>query len=156
MTDSDALVVEKRRVYVALRGGLVKVGISADPKVRRRQFGRHAKLIYVLACDDHAAAVERRAHEILKDARRYGEWFDVHLETAIQAVKAAVIDVEGGRCEKKTTMMTFRIDGDFLDAVEEIRTWSSPVPTKSEAIRRAVLEMHDRLARSERKRAHAR
>lgn len=60
---------------------------------------------------------------------------------------------------KYATAMTIRVDGEFVEAVDELRTLIRPVPTKSEAIRRAVLEMRERERKrsdGERKRAHAR
>ena len=57
---------------------------------------------------------------------------------------------------KYSTAMTIRVDDEFKEAVDDLRTLIRPVPSKSEAVRRAVLEMRDRLSRSERKRAHVR
>ena len=39
--------------------------------------------------------------------------------------------------------MTIRVDAEFREAVEEIRSAMRPVPTKSEAIRLAVLKMRE-------------
>lgn len=39
---------------------------------------------------------------------------------------------------------TYRVDQEFVDAVEEIRARQRPVPPASDVIRRAVLELRDR------------
>lgn len=44
---------------------------------------------------------------------------------------------------------TYRVDEEFVEAVDELRTLIRPVPTASDVVRRAVLEMLER----ERKRA---
>lgn len=41
---------------------------------------------------------------------------------------------------KYTTAFTMRVDEDFLDAVEQLRKMESPIPSKSDAIRAAVME----------------
>ena len=41
---------------------------------------------------------------------------------------------------KYTTAFTMRVDQEFLDAVEELRRLQSPIPTKADAIRAAVME----------------
>ena len=40
---------------------------------------------------------------------------------------------------KYTTAFTMRVDQEFLDAVEELRRSQSPIPTKADAIRAAVM-----------------
>jgi hypothetical protein len=42
---------------------------------------------------------------------------------------------------KYATAMTIRIDGEFIEALDELRALLRPVPSKSDAIRRAVFEM---------------
>jgi len=41
---------------------------------------------------------------------------------------------------KYTTAFTMRVDQEFLDAVEELRRLQTPIPTKADAIRAAVME----------------
>jgi hypothetical protein len=51
---------------------------------------------------------------------------------------------------KYTTAFTMRVDQEFLDAVEELRRLQSPIPTKSDVIREAVLEARKAKARGKR------
>lgn len=48
--------------------------------------------------------------------------------------------------------VTIRVDEDFIEAVEEIRRSEKPIPTKSDAIRDAVLEKRERKRQAERRR----
>jgi hypothetical protein len=41
---------------------------------------------------------------------------------------------------KYATAFTMRVDQEFIDAVEELRRLQSPIPTKADAIRAAVME----------------
>ena len=41
---------------------------------------------------------------------------------------------------KYSTAFTMRVDQEFLDAVDELRRLQSPIPTKADAIRAAVME----------------
>jgi hypothetical protein len=41
---------------------------------------------------------------------------------------------------KYTTAFTMRADQEFLDAVEELRRLQSPIPTKADVIRAAVMD----------------
>jgi hypothetical protein len=41
---------------------------------------------------------------------------------------------------KYATDFTMRVDQEFLDAVEELRRLQTPIPTKADAIREAVME----------------
>jgi hypothetical protein len=45
---------------------------------------------------------------------------------------------------KYTTAFTMRADQEFLDAVEELRRLQTPIPTKADAIRAAVMEALER------------
>lgn len=47
----------------------------------------------------------------------------------------------------KPKAFTLRVDQEFLDAVERIRVLKNPIPTKSEAVRDAVMEKLARLER---------
>jgi hypothetical protein len=42
---------------------------------------------------------------------------------------------------KYRTAFTMRVDEEFLDALEQLRKLESPIPTKSDAIRAAVMEV---------------
>jgi hypothetical protein len=50
--------------------------------------------------------------------------------------------------------INLRLDAELLDAVEELRRFETPIPTKSEVIRRAILNELER-AQAKAKRAKA-
>jgi hypothetical protein len=52
---------------------------------------------------------------------------------------------------KFTAAFTMRTDREFLDAVEELRRLQTPIPSKSDAIRAAVMEAL-KLAKSKKRR----
>lgn len=83
--------------------GPKKVGLSNGLRQRLRsvQTGNESRLKVLLAeevPDASAAAIERRAHWLLRDARKNGEWFAVSAKAAIAAVTQAI--AEGGEGEK--------------------------------------------------------
>lgn len=80
-----------------------KIGISAKSDVRHRQIqtsnGGEVVLAYSRTIPaDLATDIERRAHWLLREFKRRGEWFAVKAETAIAAIDRAV--EERGEGEK--------------------------------------------------------
>jgi hypothetical protein len=74
--------------------GHVKVGVAADPRERLRdlQTGSSELLELVYACavkSNDANRVEKAAHDILRNKRLIGEWFDYTPEIAVAAIAAA-------------------------------------------------------------------
>ncbi len=97
------------RIYVMENDdGLVKLGRSLDPDKRRRTLesgtGRNVHLCHTTPLRDDSSYVEAAAHRILADKRKAGEWFDVTVDDAVQAIEAAIRDVErwkdGRKCKK--------------------------------------------------------
>lgn len=92
----------KSFVYViASDGGPVKIGISADPlrrlikaqtdsPVRLRL--AHMQEVPAASC----ALIEHRAHMLSKASRVAGEWYDLSVEEAIEAIHRATIEVRAG------------------------------------------------------------
>src|SRR3954451_16948072 len=87
--------VDHRFIYV-LRAetGARKIGLSFQPKNRRRQVGQwHGPCVleYAASCSVYFARLaEKHAHCLLGDRRLGNEWFDVYLSTARRAVMAAI------------------------------------------------------------------
>lgn len=80
-----------------------KIGISAKSEVRHRQIqtsnGGEVVLAYSKAIPaDLAGDVERRAHWLLREFKRRGEWFAVRADAAIAAIERAI--QERGEGEK--------------------------------------------------------
>lgn len=80
-----------------------KIGISAKSEVRHRQIqtsnGGDVVLAYSKVVPaDLAPDIERRAHWLLREFKRRGEWFAVKAEIAIAAIDQAV--KERGEGEK--------------------------------------------------------
>jgi metal-responsive CopG/Arc/MetJ family transcriptional regulator len=46
---------------------------------------------------------------------------------------------------RKSRQLNIRLDDDVLDALEDIRVMSRPIPSRSEVIRRAILAERDRV-----------
>jgi hypothetical protein len=84
-----------KSVYVMQANGLIKIGTSKNPELRRKQIqaasGLEVELIDSFeGRDELANEVERRAHDILRESRRCGEWFMITPDLAIEAITAAV------------------------------------------------------------------
>lgn len=85
----------KSLYVVQAQSGLVKIGIAKDPAARLEalQTGspEHLALVHTHMPEDFPAdAVERAAHDILRSMRRKGEWFEVSVEQAIDAIQAGL------------------------------------------------------------------
>jgi len=75
--------------------GAVKVGLATVPKRRMMelQTGHSEPLKLHFSSElprDISSPVERRAHWLLKDTHRSGEWFTAQPSEAIEAVKSAI------------------------------------------------------------------
>ncbi len=57
---------------------------------------------------------------------------------------------------KYNSVMTIRTDPEFAEAVDDIRALMKPVPSKSEAVRIAVLRLREHLTKSDKRRSHGR
>lgn len=78
------------RLYVAQRGGLVKIGISAAPEKRRVALG--ARLVWQSDPHISAAGVEAAALRVLRRVRVPGkrEWFAASPALARRVVQRAI------------------------------------------------------------------
>lgn len=84
--------MKPQKIYVITGAGLTKIGIAKNPERRRRQLERCSASPLALAYTadvNNAREVEKAAHALLSAVRHHGEWFDVQLEEAIQAITAA-------------------------------------------------------------------
>jgi hypothetical protein len=80
---------------------------------------------------------------------KIGRSRDPHQEEAISAIEQAIVIVERDEGKAMTRRRTFALYGDFVAAVHELRKLDEHLPTKAEAIRRAVM-----LARDAKRREH--
>ena len=92
-------------VYVISCPDAVKIGFARHPQKRLRgiQTGSHQRLelSYSLECAyGEASSIERRAHTLLKDKRKCGEWFAVNAETAKEAILEAATLLEREKSER--------------------------------------------------------
>lgn len=73
--------------------GLVKIGISKEPKIRKIQLeeerNEKIKLIYYTDKYINASTVERKLHRYFKNYNYAGEWFKINIEDAITNVQKA-------------------------------------------------------------------
>ena len=88
----------KALYVIASDNGLIKLGRSQEPDSRLRSLqtatGNMLRLCHTTELRDDCAAIENAAHRLLADKRKAGEWFDVGVDEAIDAVRAAVRHVE--------------------------------------------------------------
>jgi len=80
-------------VYVLSVGSVCKVGYSVEPWLRKLaiecEFETSAKLVFSVQ-SANARGAERAAHILLKPHHVMGEWFEVSVQQAIDAVTCAV------------------------------------------------------------------
>ncbi len=80
-------------VYVLSVGSVCKVGYSVKPWLRKLaiecEFETHATLAFSVQ-SANARGAERAAHALLKPYHVMGEWFEVSVQQAIDAVTCAV------------------------------------------------------------------
>lgn len=148
-----------RHVYVAAdQDGRHKIGVTNNPQARRQQLSRDlggtaVDMVRIEPHRDDAFDVERRAHATLAAHHEGGEWFQVDQATAINALEAALRETSapvtrndgrklsnGGRPRflSEPRMASFTCDGEMREAIEEWRRKQSPIPGKSEAMRRLI------------------
>lgn len=98
-------------VYVISAGdSAVKVGIAMRPKERLRtlqtaHYERLSLFDTVVCTEDEAPTVESRAHRLLNDRRRSGEWFSVSPEEARNAVLEAKRQVASEDRKERVTVI---------------------------------------------------
>ena len=76
-------------LYVMAIGSVCKIGYSVEPLMRKQsvesEIGGNVTLEFKMYAEN-ARGAERAAHLRLKDKRVLGEWFDVSVDEAIEAV----------------------------------------------------------------------
>jgi hypothetical protein len=100
-----------RRQFIYVIGaddGRWKIGVSHQPKSRLRELQTgHPGLLRIafVANSNHKrpSAVEAFAHNLLRDCRRVGEWFQCELHEAIAAVERARIAADDGTSKRYRT-----------------------------------------------------
>lgn len=125
--------------------GAYKIGHSRNPAKRQKALGAHLTLVHQTEEHGQAERLEKAAHRILEAAgkTRKGEMFLVSLQEALDAIREAEILLIGGWSPPEfTRTFTLRADKDFIAAVSELQIGTAF--TKSDVIRRAVMEMRDR------------
>jgi hypothetical protein len=113
-------------VYVLRSGhGLVKVGIFKNPEKRARSLRLASGLVVEMAYSQAVAEardIERAVHQALHIKRRCGEWFDVSVEDAINAVEEIIkaidalpasvrvesLSIQGGKTGRKAQLYRWR------------------------------------------------
>jgi hypothetical protein len=100
-------VVEVSVYVIAAGDSAVKVGLAMRPRERLRalqtaHYERLSLFDSVVCTEQEAPAVESKAHRLLKDRRRSGEWFSVSPEEAKNAVLEAKRQVAAEGCKDQT------------------------------------------------------
>ena len=86
------------KVYVMRdASGMVKLGVSANPERRSKQFGRPVDLVHETDVLVEAGKIEHLAHRILALHGKHvrGEWFEAEIGAAIRAIELAIRQAEG-------------------------------------------------------------
>lgn len=84
--------------------GAVKIGIATDVQKRRSalQTGHPQRLSVLYQLPVHskdAQSIEAHAHWLMKDCRLSGEWFDISVVQAAQAIRRAAKEVASGEAQ---------------------------------------------------------
>lgn len=144
-------------VYVASgRGGLVKVGFSTNAEQRMitlaSQERTSVRLEHAEFVPENARLVERVAHVLLREKRERGEWFDVSVDDAVEAVREAVHAVEEGRGESIIAgarppgrMFSIRFSDRDMEMLDELRRQEPDIPGRGEMLRRLIARAHEEM-----------
>ena len=111
----------KQFVYVMKSiSGLVKIGVSARPDVRRAALetgsGFPVSIVETFGPFNRATVIESAAHDLLSSRRQCGEWFDCEAIAATAAVRRAMdgfVDAPDGDPVKEQA------------AIEELAKWAA-------------------------------
>lgn len=101
-----------RHVYIAAdANGRHKIGVTSNPLKRCRELSRDLDGVAVsmVHLEPHALEsfeIEGRAHAMLEDHHEGGEWFAVDRETAVSAVRLAVLSLRTRGPHSPTPAMT--------------------------------------------------
>lgn len=87
-------------------GGPTKIGVSSKPtsRVLTLQSEHKRKLQVIATCHrpyGDAFLVERMAHGLLAEKRLHGEWFDVTVGQAVEALNLAISKVDAGAAVRR-------------------------------------------------------
>lgn len=149
-----------KQVYAMLRAdGLVKVGISGNPHLRRASVavtsGQPVTVEHMTEARSDALDIESVAHRLLKEKHHQGEWFSATVEEAISAIGLAIDIVDGrapdtvadvwfcrrkGSVEQKTERLNLAADPEFIRLLDEWRRQQDDLPSRSEALRRTAMK----------------
>lgn len=133
-------------VYVIRsESGPIKIGISKQPKLRLADIVRgqpfSAELIYSMNDDEvRATTIERIAHQLLSEACRRGEWFDITPEEAIEALYVALELAKAGVLPNGSNgdpRIITPMSRELVDAIDEYR-FENRLPSRAEAIRSLI------------------
>ncbi len=107
-------------IYAMELDGLVKLGFSKNPDVRKYGVGRDANAPVRLAFKipvENMARCEAAVHERLKEKRAHGEWFTVTLQEAIDCLTWAA----GNPKPVSAHPVSFRLDPEDMALLDEVR-----------------------------------
>lgn len=143
-----------RRVYVIEGDGRLKIGVSLRP--RQRVFRVRGALSVIYEAEPHPDAykVEQMAHRLLTLEGKHleGEWFSVSLDEARAAIARAERIIDGHEpapvepVRPRPATVSLIVTPDVMLAIDDLRALTSGrIPSRGEAIRRAILNERDRL-----------
>lgn len=109
-----------KNIYVMLADdGKVKIGVSKDvsKRIKSIENAKEVKIINTFKTKkcSNPHTVERACHELFKDNRVFGEWFDLNFEVAINGVK----DIFNKYAKFEETTENYEIINNIFNAKEE-------------------------------------
>lgn len=134
-------------VYVLSgKDGLVKIGHSTNVDARVAAIENFAAVEYVSPVLENAEMIERAAHRLLKFRGEHvrGEWFNVSVRAAIEAVKRAEPIGNGEEFDFREPPKTERVQIGIklppylIDAIDDWRLGQEFPPTRTEVIEAAI------------------
>lgn len=143
-----------RRVYVIEGDGRLKIGVSFTPHLRVLRVRGALRVIYEAEPHPDAYKVEQMAHRLLAlDGKHIeGEWFAVSLDEAIAAIARAERIIDGHEPapvepeRPRPALVSVMVTPEMMLALDDLRVlMGGRIPSRGEAIRRAILSERDRL-----------
>lgn len=135
--------------------GLVKVGHSRRVHLRLKEVGQVASVAHLTGIKEQAELIERTAHRLLKLAGKgvRGEWFSATVAEAVDAIERAERIASGAELgldklpANEDTILHMRVAEEIRVMLDDLRRIEPDLPTRSEMVRRLIVEAHKKAER---------